>query len=163
MRIALVVAMSLDNAIGKNNQLLWHLSSDLKRFKALTTGHTIIMGRKTYDSLPNGALPNRRNIVVSRSLNQVTGVELAHSLAEAFDLAKAETQVFVIGGGDIYRQSLASATDLHLTVVDAKYPDADTFFPEINLNEWELKTKEVVEVDERNPLQSTYYHYIKKN
>lgn len=163
MRIALVVAMSLDNAIGKNNQLLWHLSSDLKRFKALTTGHTIIMGRKTYDSLPNGALPNRRNIVVSRSLNQVTGVELAHSLAEAFDLAKAETQVFVIGGGDIYRQSLASATDLHLTVVDAKYPDADTFFPEINLNEWELKTKEVVEVDERNPLQSTYYHYTKKN
>lgn len=163
MRLSIIVAVARDGAIGKGNDLLWHLSSDLKRFRTLTTGHSIIMGRKTYESLPNGALPNRRNIVVSRSLGAVAGCEVCTSLESALRLTEDEDEVFVIGGGEVYQQSLALATDLHITIVEAEYPEADTHFPTIDWSEWSLQNEEAVPIDERNPLASTYYHYIRKN
>lgn len=163
MRLSIIVAVARDGAIGKDKDLLWHLSSDLKRFKQLTSGHSIVMGRKTYESLPNGALPNRRNIVVSRHLNALPGCEVCTSLEEALQRTEDEQEVFVIGGGEIYRQSLARATDLHITIVEAEYPEADTFFPTIDWADWSLQHSEVVAIDERNPLASTYYHYIRKN
>lgn len=163
MRLSIIVAVARDGAIGKGNDLLWHLSSDLKRFRTLTTGHSIIMGRRTYESLPNGALPNRRNIVVSRSLGAVADCEVCPSLESALRLTENEDEVFVIGGGEVYQQSLALATDLHITIVEAEYPEADTHFPTIDWSEWSLQNEESVPIDERNPLASTYYHYIRKN
>lgn len=163
MRLSIIVAVARDGAIGKGNDLLWHLSSDLKRFRTLTTGHSIIMGRRTYESLPNGALPNRHNIVVSRSLGAVAGCEVCASLESALRLTEDEDEVFVIGGGEVYQQSLALATDLHITIVEAEYPEADTHFPTIDWSEWSLQNEESVPIDERNPLASTYYHYIRKN
>lgn len=158
MSIAVIVAMARDRAIGAGGDLLWHLSADLKRFKALTSGHTIIMGRKTYDSLPNGALPNRRNIVISRTMSPRDGVEVVRSLAEALRLCRDEEQVFVIGGGEIYREALSLADSLHLTLVEASYPEADTHFPDFDWAEWQILREEYVSVDERNPIASTYYH-----
>lgn len=163
MKIAIIVAMAQDRAIGRNNELLWHLSSDLKRFKSLTTGHPIIMGRKTYQSLPNGALPNRRNIVISRSLDSLEGAEVVRSLDEALEVCSHWDRVFIIGGGEIYKQSLERANELHITMVEAEYPDADTFFPQLKLEDWVLKISEIVEPDERNPLRSTYYYYTRKD
>lgn len=162
MKLALIVAMAEDRAIGKDNQLLWHLSADLKRFKTLTTGHSIIMGRKTYESLPNGALPNRRNIVLSKSLDQLDGVEVLPSLEAALQLCADEERVFVIGGGCLYEASLALADELYLTEVQATYPDADTYFPAFDREEWQEIEREVVELDERNPLRSIYSYLIRR-
>lgn len=158
MKVAIVVAMARDRAIGQGNALLWHLSEDLKRFKRLTSGHSIIMGRKTYESLPNGALPNRRNIVVSHSLEAGQGIEIARSLEEALELCRDEAYVYIIGGGEIYRQALPLASDLHLTLVEERYPEADTHFPDLDWAEWQELEQERVGTDERNPLPSTYYH-----
>lgn len=135
--IAIVVAMAHNNAIGKDNQLLWHITEDLKFFKSLTQGGTVIMGRKTYESIGR-PLPNRRNIVVSRSVNHLDDrVELYHSLEEAIAAASSDERVFIIGGGEIYRQSLSMADTLYITHVDYNY-EADTFFPEVNYGEWEV-------------------------
>ena len=110
MLLSIVVAVAKDGAIGKGNDLLWHLPGDLKRFKALTTGHTILMGRKTFESLPNGPLPQRRNVVISRSLQSSDGVEVFASIDEALEtLSESDDEVFVIGGGEIYRQTLERA------------------------------------------------------
>lgn len=164
MRISLIVAMARDRAIGRANQLLWHLSSDLKRFKALTMGHPIIMGRHTYESLPNGALPGRRNIVISRTLRELPDAEVYPSLEVALSALRlaANPLCYIIGGGQIYAEALPWATDLHLTVVEAEYPDADTFFPELDLEQWTELSREETSPDERNPIASTYYHYISK-
>ena len=133
--IAIVVAMARNNAIGKDNQLLWHITEDLKFFKSLTQGGTVIMGRKTYESIGR-PLPNRRNIVVSRSVNQLDDrVELYRSLEEALAAAESDEKVFIIGGGEIYRQSLSIVDTLYITHVDYPY-EADTFFPEVNYGEW---------------------------
>ena len=107
MILSIVVAIALDGAIGRGNDLLWHLPADLKRFKELTTGHTILMGRKTFDSLPRGPLPNRRNIVVSRSLTTREGVEVYPTIEEALKACESDEEVFIIGGGEIYRQLLS--------------------------------------------------------
>ncbi|TCN73181.1 dihydrofolate reductase [Acetobacteroides hydrogenigenes] len=135
--IAIVVAMASNNAIGKDNQLLWHITEDLKFFKALTQGGTVIMGRKTYESIGR-PLPNRRNIVVSRSISQLDDrVELYHSLEDAVKAASSDERVFIIGGGEIYRQSLPMADTLYITHVDYPY-EGDTFFPEVNYDEWSV-------------------------
>lgn len=140
--IAIVVAMASNNAIGKDNQLLWHITEDLKFFKALTQGGTVIMGRKTYESIGR-PLPNRRNIVVSRKASHIDDrVELYHSLEEAFQAASSDERIFIIGGGEIYQQALSFADTLHVTLVSKSY-EADTFFPTINNNEW----KETERVD----------------
>jgi dihydrofolate reductase len=138
--IAIVVAMARNNAIGKDNQLLWHIAEDMKFFKSLTQGGTVVMGRKTYESIGR-PLPNRRNLVVSRTVDQLGDrVEVFHSLEEALGAASTDEKVFIIGGGEIYRQSLALADTLYITLVDHAY-EADTFFPPIGADEWEVEER----------------------
>lgn len=132
-------------AIGYQNRLLYTIPSDMTRFRMLTTGHVIIMGRKTFESLPNGALPNRHNIVISKTREQITGCEVYTSLEEALEARKeaAEDECFIIGGASIYEQALPFADKLYLTIVEKEPEHADTFFPEINPAEWEVTEKEM--------------------
>ena len=149
-------------AIGYKNRLLYAIPSDMTRFRMLTTGHTIIMGRKTFESLPNGALPNRRNIVISKTREQITGCEVCSSLEEALAARKEEVgnkesvgnkktvgskeasdECFIIGGASIYEQALPFADKLYLTIVEKEPEHSDTFFPEINPAEWEVTEKEM--------------------
>ena len=132
-------------AIGYQNRLLYTIPSDMTRFRMLTTGHTIIMGRKTFESLPNGALPNRRNIVISKTREQIAGCEVFASLEEALAGRKeaAKDECFIIGGASIYEQALPFADKLYLTIVEKEPEAADTFFPEINPAEWEVTEKEM--------------------
>lgn len=132
-------------AIGYQNRLLYAIPSDMTRFRMLTTGHTIIMGRKTFESLPNGALPNRRNIVISKTREQIAGCEVYASLEEALEARKeaTEDECFIIGGASIYEQALPFADKLYLTIVEKEPEHADTFFPEINPAEWEVTEKEM--------------------
>ncbi|MEE1383201.1 MAG: dihydrofolate reductase [Segatella copri] len=139
-------------AIGYQNRLLYAIPSDMTRFRVLTTGHTIIMGRKTFESLPNGALPNRHNIVISKTREQIAGCEVFGSLEEALEARKEmagrkeaaeEEEYFIIGGASIYEQALPFADKLYLTIVEKEPEHADTFFPEINPAEWEVTEKEM--------------------
>ncbi len=136
--INIIACIAKNGAIGQNNQLLYHLRADMEHFKALTTGHTIIMGRKTYESLPNGALPHRKNVVVSQSLEHIEGCIVCHSLEEA--LSQAE-QLYIIGGASIYEAALPLANHLYLTVVDDEPKAADTYFPAINWEEWSVDSR----------------------
>ena len=162
MKISLIVAVAEDRAIGDKGNLLWHLSSDLKRFKAITTGHTIIMGRKTYDSLPNGALPNRRNIVISRQLKSLKDAEVYSDIDEALKATSDEDIVYIIGGGEIYKETFPRADELHITLVHKSYPEADTRFPEWKLTDWNILKQEQIGQDEKNELDSVYYHLTRK-
>lgn len=162
MKISLIVAVAEDRAIGDKGNLLWHLSSDLKRFKAITTGHTIIMGRKTYDSLPNGALPNRRNIVVSRQLKSLKDAEVYSDIDEALKATSDEDIVYILGGGEIYKETFPRADELHITLVHKSYPEADTRFPEWKLTDWNILKQEQIGQDEKNELDSIYYHLTRK-
>ena len=172
--ISIIACISKDNrAIGYQNRLLYPLPSDMVRFRELTTGHTIVMGRKTFESLPNGALPHRRNIVVSKSLKEIDGAEVYPSLEEALRAAQGDTlpapkentgiaspeEIFIIGGESIYRQALPAARKLYLTLVDKKLEQADTFFPAINNSVWEVTEKEM---RNENGLSFSFLTYIKK-
>lgn len=159
--LSIIACISQTNrAIGYQNRLLYHIKSDLTRFRELTTGHTIIMGRKTYESLPNGALPHRRNIVVSNSMKEMEGCEVYPNLDAALKAAEGKTEeTFIIGGESIYRQSLPAAHKLYLTVVDDAPQQADAFFPEINPEEWELIEKEM---RNENGLSFSFLTYFKK-
>lgn len=159
--LSIIACISQTNrAIGYQNRLLYHIKSDLTRFRELTTGHAIIMGRKTYESLPNGALPHRRNIVVSRSMKEMEGCEVYPNLEAALKAAEGKTEeTFIIGGESIYRQSLPAAHKLYLTVVDDAPQQADAFFPEINPEEWELIEKEM---RNENGLSFSFLTYLKK-
>ena len=159
--LSIIACISKANrAIGYQNRLLYHIKSDLTRFRELTTGHTIIMGRKTYESLPNGALPHRRNIVVSNSMKEMEGCEVYPNLDAALKAAEGKTEeTFIIGGESIYRQSLPAARKLYLTVVDDTPQQADAFFPEINPEEWELIEKEM---RNENGLSFSFLTYLKK-
>ena len=142
--IVIIAAVAKNRAIGKDNQLLWNIPQDMAHFKALTAGHTVIMGRKTWESLPPRfrPLPGRRNIVISRQADYAApGAELADSLESALKLASTAATVFVIGGEQIYRQALAVADRLEITEVDLA-PEADAWFPEIAAVDWE-KTAEI--------------------
>ncbi len=142
MDITIIVAIAENNAIGKNNDLLWHISGDLKRFKEITTGHTIIMGRKTYLSLPKRPLPNRRSIVISDIANEcIPDVDVVDSIENAMKIADKDKENFIIGGGMVYKQFLPLANKIYLTVVHKEY-DADIYFPEINYEDWEIQNKE---------------------
>ena len=158
--LSIIACISQTNrAIGHQNRLLYHIKSDLTRFRELTTGHTIIMGRKTYESLPNGALPHRRNIVVSRSMKEMEGCEVYPNLEAALKAAESPQEIFIIGGESIYRQSLPAAHKLYLTVVDDAPQQADAFFPEINPKEWKLIEKEM---RNENGLSFSFLTYLKK-
>lgn len=153
--VSLVVAVSANNGIGKNNQLLWHLPADLKHFKEITSGHTIIMGRKTYASIGK-PLPNRRNIVITRNTNlSLEGAEVVNSIAAAISLCTSEKEAFIIGGADIYGQSLALCNKIYLTIVHQEF-EADAFFPNLNTNEWKEIFAEKHQPDEKNSLAYTF-------
>lgn len=158
--ISIIAAVAKDGAIGKQGDLLCHMSADLKRFKALTTGHTVVMGRRTFDSLPKGALPNRRNIVVTRNPQfSAPGVEVALSVDEALRLAGSDDEVFVIGGEQIYRATIALASRLYLTEIDAHFDDADAFFPDVDVSAWRQTSIESHTPDERNPYPYAFVNY----
>jgi dihydrofolate reductase len=136
--ISIIVAIADNRAIGKDNQLLWHISEDLKRFKKLTTGHTIVMGKKTFFSLPIRPLPNRRSIVITDIPGEVIdGCIMAYSIEDAITKMDPGTENFIIGGGSIYSQFMPMADKLYLTLVHKEY-EADTFFPVINFEEWDI-------------------------
>ena len=163
--LSIIVAIAQNNAIGKAGQLLYHLPNDLKRFKSLTTGHTIIMGRKTFESLPNGALPNRRNIVLSRDVTLVLpGAEVFPTLASALAACETEEEeVFVIGGASLYRQALPLAQKLYFTLIDDTPLDADTFFPLTDNRDWQPVFSEHHPVDERHAHPYTFIDYLRRN
>lgn len=141
--ITIIVAIAENGAIGYKNELLYRISADLKRFKALTTGHTVLMGRKTFLSLPKGALPNRRNIVLTRDVNaQFSGTETFVSIEDALAAVGADEQVFVIGGAEIYKQTMPIADRLEVTLVHDVPANADAYFPEIS-DEWKEVNREV--------------------
>ncbi len=158
--ISLIVAMSKDRAIGANNDLLWHISSDLKRFKKITTGHTILMGRKTYESLPNGALPQRRNIVISKSISTLPDAEVFTSIEEALVSVQEDEKLFIIGGGQIYKDALPYVETMYLSLVSGDYPQASVFFPKFHWDDWTIEEKETIkESGENSP---NYKFYILK-
>jgi len=149
MRISLVVAAAANNAIGKDNQLLWHLPDDLKFFKKTTMGFPIVMGKKTFDSVGR-PLPGRRNIVLSRLPDlKIKGAEVFHSLEETLNSLTNEQEIMVVGGAEIYQLFLPKSDRIYLTRVDAR-PDGDTFFPELNPEEWILSYSEEHPADERH-------------
>jgi len=160
--ITLIVAAGENDAIGKDNQLIWHLSDDLKRFKELTNGHHIIMGRKTFESFPK-PLPNRTHIVISRQENyQVpSGVIVVNNMEDAFDAAKSDKQPFVIGGGEIYKQAMPFADKIELTRVHENF-EADTFFPEIDTSTWKEISNTYHAKDEKHKHDFSFITYLRK-
>jgi dihydrofolate reductase len=148
MHITIVVAISSNYAIGKNNQLLWHLPKDLKHFKDITAGGTVIMGRKTFDSVGK-PLPKRRNIIITRQNIQIEGCEVVNSLDAAIALCKGEQEVFIVGGAEIYRQAMHISNRIYLTIVHHTF-DADTYFPEIDYKDWTETAKEDHQTDEKH-------------
>ncbi len=162
MTLSIIVAMATDRSIGKDNDLLWRLSDDLKRFKAYTTGHSIIMGRKTFDSLPKGALPNRRNIVLSRSVKELPGAEVYPSLDEAIAAVVGEEEAFIIGGAQLYKASIDRCDKMIITHVKAEFPDADAYFPQFDSNEWDQNHVGHFDADEKNAYASELIVYTRK-
>lgn len=162
--IAIIVAVDKNNAIGFENRLLFHIPGDLKRFKALTTGHTVVMGRKTFESLPKGALPNRRNIVLSGQKGiSFAGAEVFGSLEEALSKTARNEEVFIIGGASLYHQAMDIASCLHVTEIDATADKADTFFPEIDKERWKEKERETINPEDgRFPFKYSFVCYTKK-
>lgn len=171
MIISIIAAIGKNNELGKDNQLLWQLPADMKHFRDITSGHIVIMGRKTYESIGR-PLPNRRNIVITRETDyQKDGIEVVHSLPEALKIASLEQgkkfeenddeiEVFIIGGGQIYNEAIGNANKLYITHVDASLP-ADTYFPEISCEEWEKTSSESHDADEKNPYPYTFSEYRK--
>ena len=157
--ISIIAAVARNRAIGFENKLIYWLPNDLKRFKALTTGHTIIMGRNTFDSLPKGALPNRRNVVLSRSVKELPGCEVYPSLDEALQSCKPEEDIYIIGGARVYRQAISKADRLCLTEVDDIPAQADTFFPDYS--DWQEAGRETHQKDERHEYEYAFVDYLR--
>ena len=161
--LKILVAFDENRVIGKNNTLIWHLPADLKRFKALTTGHVIIMGRKTFESIGK-PLPNRTTIVISRQVDlQIEGAIIAHSVEEAILKAKSLTRedIFIVGGAEIYALSLPLADQILVTQLHDIF-EGDAFFPEIPLDTWEVSERERGVTDEKNAYQYSYLTYSRK-
>ena len=160
--ITIIVAKAANNIIGNDNQLIWHLPNDLKRFKALTSGHPIIMGRKTYESIGR-PLPNRTNIVITRNADwKADGIITANSLEKAIEIAsEIDSEIFILGGGNIYQQSMELANVLEVTEVHQDF-DGDTSFPEINEEIWEETFREKHPIDEKHSIEYSFvtYHRI---
>jgi dihydrofolate reductase len=155
--ISIIVAVSEDWGIGKDNELLWHISEDLKRFKRLTTGNTVVMGKKTWESLPRRPLPGRKNIVLTDNSKEIIENALTcYSIEDALSKCSPDEEVFIIGGGSIYRQFMPLADRLYITHVHKKAP-ADIYFPEIDLNIWKVNEEEEFVSDEGIPYTYTVY------
>jgi dihydrofolate reductase len=158
MIISIIVAIAKNNVIGANNQLIWHISEDLKRFKALTTGHCVVMGRKTFESIGK-PLPKRTNIVISRKKEFIIeGCIVVSSFDEAISVCGKDEEIFIIGGGELYRQALPVANKLYLTLVH-KYFEGDTFFPEIDFKQWHEVHRENGKPTETDGLEYTFVNY----
>lgn len=160
MYISIIAAVAKNMAIGHENKLLYWLPNDLKRFKSLTTGHTIIMGRKTFDSLPKGALPNRRNVVLSRSLAELPGAEVFPDLHSALSSCSESEDIYIIGGESVYRQAMPLANRLCLTEIDAIPEQADAFFPTVSPTEWKEVSRECHEKDEKHAYSYSFVDYV---
>ena len=158
--LSIIVAMAQNGAIGKDNDLLWHLSGDLKRFKKLTTGHPVVMGRKTWESLPKRPLPGRRNIVFTQNPDfKDEGAEVVHSVNDLFNILKdTEEEVFVMGGASIYRMLLPFSNRLYITRVYRDYA-ADVYFPTIDMSEFTLVNLSDPMFDEESGLDYAYEEY----
>ena len=159
MKVYVIAAVAQNRAIGYQNHLLYWLPDDLKNFKSLTSGHTIIMGRNTFESLPKGALPNRKNVVLTQQDITLEGCEVYHSLEEALSACQNDEKVFIIGGVKVYEQCLDFAEELILTEVNDVPEHADTFFPDYK--EWKEKSREHHEKDEKHAFDFDFVHYVK--
>ena len=160
MNISIIVAIAQNYAIGFENKLIYWLPNDLKRFKALTTGHTIIMGRRTFESLPKGALPNRRNIVLSRQDIEFPGAERYASLEAALNQCREE-EVYIIGGASVYQEALPMADKLCITHIDDTPAEADAFFPEIDPSIWKETSREAHLTDEKHLYSYQFVDYAR--
>lgn len=160
--LTIIAAVGKNNELGYNNKMLWHLPNDLKRFKQITTGHTLIMGRKTFESLP-GLLPDREHFIITRNSsyhvennkNSNSSVIIFNSIEEMMKSLEKDKEYFVIGGGEIYRQLLLYTEEIYLTVIDEEFV-ADAFFPEIDYNQWEIIEKEKGIMDVKNVLPHSF-------
>ena len=157
----MIAAVAENNALGKNNELVWHLPNDFKRFKELTSGHYIIMGRKTFESFPK-PLPNRTHVVITRQQNyQPDGCIVVNSIENAIKACPENETIYIIGGGEIYNQALAFSDTIEITKVHGEF-EADAFFPEIKAEEWELVQSDFNAKDERHFYDYTYQTFVKK-
>lgn len=155
--ISLIVAMAKNRVIGADNRIPWHLPNELKLFKTLTMGHPIVMGRKTYESI-NRLLPGRTSVIVTRQRDYaVPGAVVVHSIEEALAAAGADEEIFVIGGADLFRETLPLADRLYLTIVDAE-PEGDTFMPEIDVQQWRETSSQSFAADEKHA--HAYRHVV---
>ena len=157
--ISIIAAVAKNRAIGFENKLIYWLPNDLKRFKALTTGHTIVMGRKTFESLPKGALPNRRNVVLSRTTKELPGCEVFPTLEAALESCHPDEDVYIIGGARVYEQAIDFADRLCLTEVDDTPAEADAFFP--NYSDWRIDWKEEHGKDEKHAFNYAFVDYVR--
>lgn len=160
--ITLIAAVAENNALGKNNDLLWHLPDDFKRFKQLTSHHYIVMGRKTFESFPK-PLPNRTHVIITRQKNyQHEGCIVVGNLEEAIAACPKDETIYIIGGGEIYKQSIAMADCIELTRVHTSL-EADTFFPEIDTSKWQLTFEEFHSADEKHQYSFTFQTFVRSN
>lgn len=161
--ISIIVAIAQNNEIGIKGDLLCHLPNDLKHFKQVTSGSTVIMGRRTFFSLPKHPLPNRRNIVITDVVGETfEGAEAAYSIDDAMAMVSSQEESFIIGGGMIYRQFMPLADKLYITHIGHSWPDADTFFPAIDPQVWQQTKAEHHDADENNPYSYIFAEYIRK-
>ncbi|MEN9918072.1 MAG: hypothetical protein RL662_508 [Bacteroidota bacterium] len=161
--VSIIVAVDTNHAIGKDNQLLCHLPNDLKHFKSITQGHTVIMGRKTFESLPNGALPNRRNIVLSRNnKSKIEGCEMFNDIHKAIHECSNDDEIFVIGGAELYKKTIGITNKLYITHIDQAFEGADSFFPLIDLNLWTQTERIDNTSDDKNLYAHSFITYIRK-
>lgn len=162
--VTIIAAIAKNNALGKNNDLIWHLPADLKRFKKVTTGHYILMGRNTFESIGK-PLPNRTTVIITRKTDYfVDGCLIANSIEDAIDLVEGDNEIFVIGGAQIYKQVLAKelADKLDITIVHQEF-EADVFFPEIDLKIWKEVAREDFKADEKNKYNYSFVTYQKRD
>jgi len=162
-KISIIVAVAENNAIGKDNKLLWHLSEDLKRFKRLTSGNPVIMGKNTYFSLPVRPLPKRKNIVITDVPGErIDNCIMAYSIEDAIEKMDSDKENFIIGGASIYRQFMPYADKLYITWVHKSF-DADTFFPEVDEKEWrEISREDITDADDKNPYPYSFVIYERR-
>ena len=161
LNLCMIAAVGKNLELGKNNQLLCHLPADLKRFKAITSGYPVIMGDKTWESLPIKPLPNRRNIVITLNRNaDYADCEMVHTIEDAVQLVENEEKAFIIGGATIYKLFINKIDTLYLTHIDASFLDADVFFPNVDFNKWHLIEDEIYEKDEKNVFGMRFRVYV---
>ena len=162
--ITIIAAIAKNNALGKDNDLIWHLPADLKRFKKITSGHHILMGRNTFESIGK-PLPNRTTVIITRNKNYFKdGCLIAHSIQEAIELANSDDQIFIIGGAQVYKEALKNnlVVQLDITIVHHEF-EADAFFPEIDLTIWEETKREDFYADDKNNYDYSFVSYTKRS